>query len=57
MRSRNGAIRGGAAALLGVTKSYLYQNHTELPFTVKLSAGRLRFSHLGVQKYLSQKKG
>ena len=42
-----------AAALLNMSTKWLYRNAPKLPFTRKLGRKSLRFSHLGIQKYLA----
>lgn len=42
-----------AAKLLSVSIEWLYHNSHDLPFTRKLGRKMLRFSYLGIQKYLS----
>jgi predicted DNA-binding transcriptional regulator AlpA len=44
-----------AAAILGMSKKWLYNNAHKLPFTRKLGRKTLRFSHLGIQKYLASR--
>ena len=44
-----------AAKVLSVSKEWLYRNAKKLPFTRKLGHKMLRFSHLGIQKYLAAK--
>jgi len=41
------------AKLLGMSVKWLYRNAPKLPFTRKLGRKTLRFSHLGIQKYLA----
>jgi predicted DNA-binding transcriptional regulator AlpA len=41
------------AQLLSVSTEWLYHNSRRLPFTRKLGHKMLRFSYLGIQKYLS----
>jgi predicted DNA-binding transcriptional regulator AlpA len=45
-----------AAKLLCVSEDWLYRNAKKLPFTRKLGPKMLRFSHQGIQKYLSARK-
>ena len=47
---------GAAAKLLCVSEDWLYRNAKKLPFTRKLGPKMLRFSSLGIQKYLAIKK-
>jgi predicted DNA-binding transcriptional regulator AlpA len=42
-----------AAQLLSVSIEWLYHNSRKLPFTRKLGPKMLRFSYLGIQKYLA----
>ena len=42
-----------AAELLGMSVKWLYRNAPKLPFTRKLGRKSLRFSHIGIQKYLA----
>ena len=44
-----------AAKVLSVSEEWLYRNAKKLPFTRKLGHKMLRFSHLGIQKYLAAK--
>ncbi|WHZ17399.1 MAG: hypothetical protein OJF52_004251 [Nitrospira sp.] len=46
-----------AAAALGMTKDYLYRHADSLPFTVRPAPKQLRFSKLGIQKYIRQRQG
>ncbi len=43
-----------AAALLGVEPQWLYRHSARLPFTRRLSRHCLRFSLLGLQRYLER---
>ena len=45
-----------AAKVLAVSEDWLYRNAKRLPFTRKLGPKMLRFSSLGIQKYLAIKK-
>lgn len=45
-----------AAKLLCVSEDWLYRTAKKLPFTRKLGPKMLRFSALGIQKYLSTRK-
>jgi predicted DNA-binding transcriptional regulator AlpA len=45
-----------AAKLLCVSEDWLYRNGRRLPFTRKLGPKMLRFSALGIQKYLAARK-
>ena len=42
-----------AAAILGMSTKWLYRNAPKLPFTRKLGRKTLRFSQVGLQKYLA----
>ena len=44
-----------AAKLLSVDESWLYRHQKKLPFSRKLAPRVLRFSYLGLQKYLASK--
>jgi predicted DNA-binding transcriptional regulator AlpA len=45
-----------AATLLSVSEDWLYRYAKKLPFTRKLGPKMLRFSSLGIQKYLATRK-
>jgi predicted DNA-binding transcriptional regulator AlpA len=45
------------AKQLGVTVKWLYRNHHRLPFTRQLSRKAIRFSSLGVERWLAQQHG
>ena len=45
-----------AARLLCVSEDWLYRHAQKLPFTRKLGPKMLRFSSLGIQKYLATRK-
>jgi len=45
-----------AAKLLRVSEDWLYRNAKKLPFARKLEPKMLRFSSLGIQRYLATKK-
>ena len=45
-----------AANLLSVSEDWVYRNARKLPFTRKLGPKMLRFSSLGIQKYLATRK-
>jgi predicted DNA-binding transcriptional regulator AlpA len=45
-----------AAKLLSVSVVWLYRNAKRLPFTRKLGHKMLRFSSVGIQKYLAVRK-
>lgn len=45
-----------AARLLGMSRHWLYRHAHKLPFTRKLGPKNLRFSFLGIQKYLATRK-
>ncbi len=44
-----------ASKLLSVSPDWLYRHGSRLPFTRKLAPRVLRFSYLGIQKYLASK--
>ncbi len=44
-----------AAEILSVSPDWLYRYGSRLPFTRKLAPRVLRFSYLGIQKYLASK--
>jgi predicted DNA-binding transcriptional regulator AlpA len=46
-----------AAQVLSVSTEWLYHNSLKLPFTRKLGSKMLRFSYLGIQKYLAARIG
>ncbi|MDI3467935.1 MAG: hypothetical protein OJF50_006756 [Nitrospira sp.] len=46
-----------AMAMLNMTKDYLYRHADELPFTVRPAPKQLRFSKLGIQRYIRQRQG
>jgi predicted DNA-binding transcriptional regulator AlpA len=48
--------RSEAARLLGVSESWL-NRHTALPFRVRLSHRKVRYSVAGIQTYLSRRIG
>jgi predicted DNA-binding transcriptional regulator AlpA len=45
-----------AAALLGVTVTWLYRHAGQLPFTRRLSRKALRFSEAGLRRWLAARK-
>ena len=45
-----------AARLLSVSEDWLYRHAKKLPFTRKLGPKMLRFSSIGIQKYLATRK-
>lgn len=45
-----------AAKLLTVSEDWLYRHAKKLPFTRKLGPKMLRFSSIGIQKYLGTRK-
>lgn len=45
-----------AAQVLGQTAKWVYRHADGLPFTRRLSRRNLRFSKLGLQKYLARKR-
>lgn len=46
-----------ASSMLGMTKDYLYKHADQLPFTVRPAPKQLRFSKLGIQKYIRNRQG
>ena len=42
-----------AALKLGCSKNYLYRNSKKLPFVIKLSEKRVRYSKKGIEKFLA----
>ena len=46
-----------AAVKLGVSKDWLYRHAKNLPFTVRPSPGRVRFSFREIEKYIRQRHG
>lgn len=46
-----------AAQKLNVKAGWLYRSADDLPFTVRPSPRRLRFSLLGIEKWLAQRRG
>lgn len=46
-----------AASMLGMTRDYLYRHADQLPFTVRPAPKQLRFSKLGIQKYIRNRQG
>jgi predicted DNA-binding transcriptional regulator AlpA len=45
-----------AAALIGVSRRWLYRHHSKLPFTRRLSRRTLRFSTLELTRWLAQQQ-
>lgn len=45
-----------AAALLGVTKRWLYRHAKQLPFTRPISPKILRFSEAGIRRWLASRR-
>ena len=45
-----------AAVKLGVTRDWLYRRAKSLPFTVRPSPGKVRFSLRGIEKYIRQRQ-
>ncbi len=45
-----------AAALLGTSPKWLYRHHRRLPFSRQLSRKTLRFSQVGLQRWMSTRK-
>ena len=48
---------GEASSMLGMTPDYLYRHADDLPFAVRPVPKQLRFSKLGIQKYIRQRQG
>ena len=46
-----------AGTMLNMTKDYLYRHADQLPFTVRAAPRQLRFSKVGIQKYIRQHQG
>lgn len=46
-----------AAELLGISERSLYDHADEFDFTVRENHRKVRFSELGIQRYLSRKRG
>jgi predicted DNA-binding transcriptional regulator AlpA len=46
-----------AAQKLGVSKDWLYRRADKLPFTIRVSAARLRFSEQGIERWIRQREG
>ncbi len=46
----------GVAEVLAVERTWVYRHADELPFTRKLSAGTLRFSSNGLQRWLASRR-
>ena len=55
-RDRLLTIDEAAEKLGGVKKGWLYRHSARLPFTVRVSPRRLRFSELGIDKYIVQRR-
>src|SRR5262249_48907318 len=45
-----------AAEKLGVKVGWLYRHAARLPFTVRVSPRRVRFSERGIEQYIAQRK-
>jgi len=45
-----------AAAMLGVSVKWLHRHHRQLPFARRLSRRALRFSELGLRRWIAQSK-
>ena len=45
-----------ASKKLGLSKDYLYRHADQLPFTVRPGLRQLRFSLLGIERYIQQKR-
>ena len=46
-----------ASKKLGLSKDYLYRHADQLPFTVRPGLRQLRFSLLGIERYIEHKRG
>ncbi len=46
-----------AAPLMNVTVKWIYRHHRQLPFTRRLSRKVLRFSEVGLRRWLAQRSG
>ena len=46
-----------AAARLGVTKGWLRHHSDTLPFTVRISAGNVRYDPQGIRRWLARRTG
>ncbi len=46
-----------AASMLGMTRDYLYRHAGQFSFTVRPAPKQLRFSKLGIQKYIRNRQG
>ena len=46
-----------AVVKLGMTNDWLYRRAKTLPFTVRPSPGKLRFSLRGIERYIRQRQG
>jgi predicted DNA-binding transcriptional regulator AlpA len=46
-----------AAVKLGLTSDWLYRRAKTLPFTVRPSPGKVRFSLRGIEKYIRHRQG
>lgn len=46
-----------ARAMLNMSKDYLYRHADQFPFTVRPAPKQLRFSKLGIQKYIRNRQG
>jgi predicted DNA-binding transcriptional regulator AlpA len=44
-----------AATVLGVSKSWLYRNGPTLPFALRISTGRVRFSKKGIERWIKRR--
>ncbi|HEX8171008.1 MAG TPA: hypothetical protein VF824_10755 [Thermoanaerobaculia bacterium] len=45
-----------AAPILGVTIDWLYRHADDFTFTIRPGPGQVRFSNVGIQEYLRQKR-
>jgi predicted DNA-binding transcriptional regulator AlpA len=46
-----------AAQKLGATEDWLYRNANTLPFAVRVGKKHLRFSEVGIERYIRQRTG
>lgn len=46
-----------AALKLGMSKDYLYRNAAHLPFTVRVGKKHVRFSEIGIDRFIRQRMG
>jgi predicted DNA-binding transcriptional regulator AlpA len=46
-----------ASGKLGTTANWLYRNASRLPFAIRVGKKQLRFSEMGIDRYIHQKAG